>query len=208
MNRATESLELGNLLGTDFYRTMKINNHIHAAGAPSAKQFVSFVRNKLETEKETVVSKDGKTLGQVFESAGLDKDHLTIDAFNVLADYSVYQRFDNFNAKYSPFRMADMRRIFLKSTNFNNGRYFAELLKIVLNRHETSKGHVSGVKMRLIIYGMEREEWHDLAEWLLTDWGSEFPGNMISSSNRWMIQIPRLWRIFRMKEAWKGWKWI
>lgn len=28
---------------------------------------------------------------------GLDKDHLTIDAFNVLADYSVYQRFDNFN---------------------------------------------------------------------------------------------------------------
>jgi hypothetical protein len=62
--------------------------------------------------------------------------------------------------------------------------------------------------MRLIIYGMECEEWHDLAEWLLTDWGGEFPGNMISSSNRWMIQIPCLWRIFRMKEAWKGWKWI
>jgi AMP deaminase len=199
MNGSTESLEQGNLLGTDFYRTMKIDNHIHAAGAPSAKQFVSFVKNKLETESDTVVSKDGKTLGQVFEQAGLDKDHLTIDAFNVLADYSVYQRFDNFNAKYSPFRMADMRRIFLKTNNYMKGRYFAELLKIILNRHETSKGHVSAVEMRLSIYGMEREEWDDLAEWMLTDWGGDFPGSMVSSNNRWMIQIPRLWRIFRMK---------
>jgi AMP deaminase len=117
MNGCTESLEQGNLLGTDFYRTMKIDNHIHAAGAPSAKQFVSFVKNKLETESGTVVSKDGKTLGQVFEQDGLDKDQLTIDAFNVLADYSVYQRFDNFNAKYSPFRMADMRCILKKTNN-------------------------------------------------------------------------------------------
>jgi AMP deaminase len=199
MNGPTESLEQGNLLGTDFYRTMKIDNHIHAAGAPSAKQFVSFVEKKLETENDTVVSKDGKTLGQVFKEAGLDKHHLTIDAFNVLADYSVYQRFDNFNAKYSPFRMADMRRIFLKTNNHLEGRYFAELLKIVLNRHETSKGHVSGVEMRLSIYGMEREEWYDLAEWMLKDWGGSFPGTMVSPSNRWMIQIPRLWRIYRMK---------
>lgn len=57
---------------------------------------------------------DGQTLKEVFQKAGLDSDHLTIDAFNVLADYSVYQRFDNFNSKYSPFRLAQMRKIFLK----------------------------------------------------------------------------------------------
>ena len=199
VNGPIESLEQGNLLGTDFFRTLKIDNHIHAAGAPTAKQFLNFVANKLEKEADTVISKDGKTLGQVFEEAGLDKDHLTIDAFNVLADYSVYQRFDNFNSKYSPFRLADMRRIFLKSTNHLGGRYFAELLKIVLNRHETSKGHVSAVELRLSIYGMEREEWDDLAEWMLKDWEGDFPGPLISDSNRWMIQIPRLWRIFRMK---------
>jgi len=204
MNRSVEALEQVNLLGTDFFRTLKIDNHIHAAGAPTAKQFVSFVTNKLETEADTVVAKDGKTLGQVFNEAGLDKDHLTIDAFNVLADYSVYQRFDNFNAKYSPFRLADMRRIFLKSTNYMGGRYFAELLKIVLNRHEMSKGHVSAVEMRLSIYGMEREEWDDLAEWLLKDWEGDFPGPLLSKSNRWIIQIPRLWRIFRMKPGRDG----
>jgi AMP deaminase len=199
MNGAVESQEQGNLLGTDFFRTLKIDNHIHASGAPSAKQFVNFVKNKLETEADTVVSKDGKTLRQVFDENGLDKDHLTIDAFDVLADYSVYQRFDNFNAKYSPFRMADMRRIFLKTSNSMGGRYFAELMKLVFSRHEESKGHSSAVEMRLSIYGMEREEWQDLSEWMLADWGGEFPGPVLSSNNRWMIQVPRLWRIFRTK---------
>jgi len=205
MNASMEALEQGNLLGTDFFRTLKVDNHIHAAGAPTAKQFVNFVTDKLETESDTVISEDGKTLGEVFKEAGLDKDHLTIDAFDVLADYSVYQRFDNFNAKYSPFRMADMRRIFLKSNNYIEGRYFAELLKVVLNRHEASKGHVSGVELRLSIYGMERHEWDDLAEWLLKDWqGGEFSGPLLTASNRWMIQIPRLWRIYRSKPGRDG----
>ena len=196
MNGPAEATEQSNLLGTDFYRTFKIDNHIHAAAAPTARQFVNFVTNKLETEPDTVVSTDGETLKEVFEKAGIDKDALTIDAFNVLADYSVYQRFDNFNAKYSPFRMADLRRIFLKTSNNMGGRYFAELMKLVLSRHEESKGHKSGAEMRLSIYGMEPHEWNDLAEWMLTDWGGDFPGPVISTNNRWMIQIPRLWRIY------------
>lgn len=205
MNAPMETLEQGNLLGTDFFRTLKVDNHIHAAGAPTARQFVNFVTHKLETESDTVISSDGKTLGEVFKEAGLDKHHLTIDAFDVLADYSVYQRFDNFNAKYSPFRMADLRRIFLKSNNHIEGRYFAELLKIVLNRHELSKGHVSGVELRLSIYGMERHEWDDLAEWMLKDWeGGVFPGPVVSKSNRWLVQIPRLWRIYKGKPGRDG----
>ena len=198
-NGAVESKEQRQLLGTDFYRTMKIDNHIHAAAAPSAKQFVNFVRNKLETEANMEVC-PGKTLAQVFTEAGLDTEHLTIDAFNVLADYTVYQRFDNFNSKYSPFRMADMRRIFLKTTNYMGGRYFAELIKIVLSRHEESKGHNSAAEMRLSIYGMERHEWLDLAKWVLNDWeGGDFPGPVLSSHNRWLVQVPRLWRIYRNK---------
>jgi AMP deaminase len=205
MNSAVERQEQSSLLGTDFYRTMKIDNHIHGAASMTAKQFVEFVRRKLETEGDTVVFSDGRTLQQVFREAGLDLDHMTIDAFNVLADYSVYQRFDNFNEQFSPFALADMRRIFLKSTNHIKGRYFAELLKIVLNRHEVSKGHNSACEMRLSIYGMEREEWYDLSVWLLADWEhDDFPGPMISSHNRWLIQIPRLWRIYCQKPTDNG----
>lgn len=176
-NGHVENDAQSNLLGTDFYRTMKVDNHIHLAGAPTAKQFVNFVREKLRTESDTVVLSDGSTLGEVFEKAGLDSDHLTIDAFNVLADYSVYQRFDNFNSKYSPFRMAQMRKIFLKMENHIEGRYFAELTKIVLARLEQSKGHNSASEMRLSIYGMARNEWSNLARWMLRDWqGGDFPG--------------------------------
>ena len=122
INGAQEDEAQSELLGTDFYRTMKVDNHIHLAAAASAKQFVNFVRTKLETEGNTVVMTNGQTLQEVFHTAGLDLDHLTIDAFSVLADYSSYQRFDNFNDKFSPFRMAQMRQIFLKTDNHINGR--------------------------------------------------------------------------------------
>jgi len=122
VNGSVEDEAQSQLLGTDFYRTMKVDNHIHLAAAASAKQFVNFVRDKLENEGDTVVMEDGQTLAEVFRRAGLDSDHLTIDAFSVLADYSTYQRFDNFNDKYSPFRLAQMRKIFLKTDNHIDGR--------------------------------------------------------------------------------------
>lgn len=122
INGAVEDEAQSELLGTDFYRTMKVDNHIHLAAAASARQFVNFVRDKLEDEGDTVVMEDGQTLREVFRRAGLDTDHLTIDAFSVLADYSTYQRFDNFNDKYSPFRLAQMRKIFLKTDNHIDGR--------------------------------------------------------------------------------------
>ena len=53
--------------------------------------------------------------------------------------------------------------------------------------------------MRLSIYGMERNEWLNLAKWVLRDWGGTFPGPVLSTHNRWIIQVPRLWRIYCMK---------
>jgi len=196
-NSSVEMEEQSNLLGTDFYRTMKIDNHIHLAAAATPKTFVDFVKNKFVNEGDTVVLASGKTLTEVFQEAGLDTEHFTIDAFSVMSDYSIYQRFDNFNSKYSPFRKAEMRQIFLKTSNAIEGRFFAELTKIVLARHEQSKGHASGTEMRLSIYGMNRDEWKNLSKWVLREWESdEFPGPVLSTHNRWLVQVPRLWRVF------------
>jgi AMP deaminase len=96
--------------------------------------------------------------------------------------------------------MAQMRKIFLKTDNYIEGRYFAELTKIVLARHQQGKGHKSGAEMRLSIYGMERNEWLQLAKWVLRDWQTgPFPGNILSSHNRWLVQVPRLWRVYCKK---------
>lgn len=71
---------------------------------------------------------------------------------------------------------------------------------MVLSRHEAGKGHNSAAEMRLSIYGMERDEWLKLAKWVLNDWeGGAFPGPVLSSHNRWIIQVPRLWRIYCKK---------
>jgi AMP deaminase len=55
--------------------------------------------------------------------------------------------------------------------------------------------------MRLSIYGMERHEWYDLACWTLNPWAEskDCPGPVLSPNNRWLIQIPRLWRIYSQK---------
>ena len=95
---------------------------------------------------------------------------------------------------------SQIRKIFLKTDNHINGRYFAELTKIVLARHEQGKGHTSACEMRLSIYGMERNEWLNLAKWVLRDWtGGAYPGNMLSPKNRWLVQVPRLWRVYCKK---------
>lgn len=49
---------------------------------------------------------------------------------------------------------------------------------------------------------MERKEWLQLSKWVLRDWeGGIFPGPLLSSHNRWIIQVPRLWRIYRKKDG-------
>ena len=64
--------------------------------------------------------------------------------YAVLADYSVYQRFDNFNSKYSPFRLAQLRKIFLKVDNCMDGRsvHFVDFLyleDLETDAHKTTR---------------------------------------------------------------------
>jgi len=45
-------------------------------------------------------------------------------------DRNTFHRFDKFNAKYNPIGESQLREVFLKTDNFNNGKYFAELMKV------------------------------------------------------------------------------
>ena len=123
---------------------------------------------------------------------------------------SGWRRCDRSSCEYYSFEHNDSQRKLVpltspppsnsKTNNHIEGRYFAELTKIVLARHEQAKGHASAAEMRLSIYGMEGDEWLKLARWVLRDWtGGSFPGNMISTHNRWLVQVPRLWRVYRSK---------
>ena len=71
-----------------------------------------------------------------------------------------------------------------------NGRYLAEITQQVFSDLEASKYTLA--EYRLSIYGRAMSEWSRLAAWVVD--------NRLASPNvRWMIQIPRLYEMYKAK---------
>jgi len=75
------------------------------------------------------------------------------------------------------------REIFIKTDNYIDGVFFADLLKEVMSDLEDSK--YQHAELRLSIYGKSIDEWDKLAKWAVTN-------TMYSANVSWMVQIPRL----------------
>lgn len=78
-----------------------------------------------------MIFRDGRelTLSQVFESLKLSAYDLSIDTLDMHAHLDAFHRFDKFNLKYNPIGESRLREIFLKTDNYIQGRYLAELSK-------------------------------------------------------------------------------
>jgi AMP deaminase len=76
----------------------------------------------------------------------------------------------------------------MKTDNLVNGKYFAGLMKEVFADLEDAK--YTNLELRLSIYGRSLQEWDNLASWAVSN-------NVYSDHNRWMIQVPRLYDIYR-----------
>lgn len=97
-----------------------------------------------------------------------------------------------------------LREIFLKTDNYINGRYLAELTKEVISDLEASKYQF--VEWRISIYGRSRTEWDKVSTLLTKDWGSNMilqlaawviDNKLISHNVRWLVQIPRLYSMYK-----------
>jgi len=191
VNKNEEIKEQQQVPHRDFYNTPKVDNHVHLSAAMNQKHLQRFIKNKIKKEQDTVVlSVRGhtKTLKNVFDELNIDAYSLSVDMLNCYADASTFQRFDRFNAKYSPLGQPSLREIFMKTDNYIRGRYFAEVTKEVLADMEEEKYQLA--EYRVSIYGKASDEWLKLANWFL-----EF--NIQSPVATWMIQIPRLFNIYR-----------
>lgn len=117
---------------------------------------------------------------------------LNISNFNkkkiLFKDRNTFHRFDKFNAKYNPIGESRLREVFLKTDNYLDGKYFAHIIKEVAFDFEESK--YQNAELRLSIYGKSRDEWEKLAKWGLNH-------NVYSDNIRWLIQVPRLYDIFK-----------
>ncbi|CAF0741436.1 unnamed protein product [Brachionus calyciflorus] len=176
----------------DFYNVRKVDTHIHAASCMNQKHLLRFIKKKIKTNGDTVVlnhqTKGPMSLNQVFKELNLTTFDLSVDKLAMHADRNTFHRFDKFNAKYNPIGQSSLRDIFIKVDNDINGVFFAEILKEVTSDLEESK--YQNAELRLSIYGRKFNEWDRLAEWAVKN-------KMYSPNNRWIIQIPRIYDIFK-----------
>ncbi|TRY88543.1 hypothetical protein DNTS_002827, partial [Danionella cerebrum] len=194
LNEMAELKELKGVPHRDFYNVRKVDTHIHAAACMNQKHLLKFIQDTCKDEAERVVmEKSGKkcTLKQVFDNLKMDPYDLTVDSLDVHAGRQTFHRFDKFNSKYNPVGASELREIYLKSDNFINGEYFARLIKEVARDLEESK--YQHAEPRLSIYGRAPEEWESLSKWFIKQ-------QLYSPNMRWIIQVPRIYDIFRVKK--------
>ncbi|XP_077985040.1 AMP deaminase 2-like isoform X2 [Glandiceps talaboti] len=176
----------------DFYNIRKVDTHVHAASCMNQKHLLRFIKTRLKRYGDEVVcSETGRTLSQVFDDMKLTSYDLTVDMLDVHADRNTFHRFDKFNSKYNPIGESKLREIFIKTNNHNNGKFFAQLINEVAADLEESK--YQNAEYRLSIYGRDCDEWDQLAKWA-------YNHQVYSNNIRWLVQIPRLFDIYRTKK--------
>ena len=182
----------------DFYNVRKVDTHVHHSACMNQKHLLRFIKSKLKKEpNELVIYRDGKYLNlkEVFESIGMTSHELNIDTLDMRADKNTFHRFDRFNLKYNPCGQSRLREIFIKSDNLIRGRFLAELTKEVLTDLEANKYTMA--EYRLSIYGRRKAEWDSLAAWVLNH-------GLFSKNIVWMIQLPRLFNIYKAQGTMKN----
>ncbi|EER34324.1 AMP deaminase [Candida tropicalis MYA-3404] len=175
----------------DFYNVRKVDTHIHHSACMNQKHLLRFIKYKLKTEPDKqVIFRDGKilTLSEVFDSLNLTAYDLSIDTLDMHAHTDTFHRFDKFNLKYNPIGESRLREIFLKTDNFIDGSYLAELTMQVMEDLESSKYQMN--ELRISIYGRSIHEWDKLAAWVVDN-------KLFSHNVRWLIQVPRLYDIYK-----------
>ncbi|KAK7136551.1 hypothetical protein R3I93_016777 [Phoxinus phoxinus] len=178
----------------DFYNIRKVDTHIHASSCMNQKHLLRFIKRAMKKYPDEIVrveSGRGQTLMEVFENMNLTAYDLSVDTLDMHADRNTFHRFDKFNSKYNPIGESILREIFIKTDNHIHGKYFGHIVKEVMSDLEESK--YQNAELRLSIYGRSVDEWDNLAQWAVTH-------SVYSDNVRWLIQIPRLFDVYRTKK--------
>ncbi|WVQ85606.1 AMP deaminase [Cryptococcus sp. DSM 104549] len=190
LNEYQELADMKAVPHRDFYNVRKVDTHIHHSASMNQKHLLRFIKSKIrKSPNEIVIHRDGKdlTLKEVFESLNLTAYDLSIDMLDMHA-HQEFHRFDRFNDRYNPTGSSRLREIFLKTDNLLKGKYLAELTQELIADLEQSKYQHS--EWRLSIYGRNIAEWDKLAKWVVNN-------KLISHNVRWLIQVPRLYEVFK-----------
>ncbi|AOA60911.1 AMP deaminase [Komagataella phaffii CBS 7435] len=195
LNEYQETAESKKNPHRDFYNVRKVDTHVHHSACMNQKHLLRFIKHKIRHHpKEKVIYRDGRvlTLEEVFQSLNLTAYDLSIDTLDMHAHKDTFHRFDKFNLKYNPIGESRLREIFLKTDNYIKGKYLADITREVFDDVEDSKYQM--MEYRISIYGRSIDEWDKLAAWVIDN-------KLISHNVRWLIQVPRLYDIYKKSNA-------
>ncbi|KAJ7222325.1 hypothetical protein GGX14DRAFT_428438 [Mycena pura] len=188
---ANEFQESADMKVLDFYNVRKVDTHVHHSSSMNQKHLLRFIKSKINhSPNDVVIFRDGValTLKQVFQSLKLSAYDLSIDTLDMHAHSDSFHRFDKFNLKYNPVGESRLREIFLKTDNYIEGRYLAELTQELMRDLEESK--YQNCEWRISIYGRSMGEWDKLAKWIVNN-------ELFCHNVRWLIQVPRLYDVYK-----------
>lgn len=191
LNEFQELADMKSVPHRDFYNVRKVDTHVHLASCMNQKHLLRFIKSKMKrSPHDVVIFRDGTdlTLEQVFQSLKLSAYDLSINTLDMHAHQDSFHRFDKFNLKYNPIGESRLREIFLKIDNKIDGTYFAEITREVMNDVEQSK--YQNCEWRVSIYGRSVDEWDKLAKWIINN-------DLFSHNVRWLIQVPRLYQVYK-----------
>ncbi|KAF7348221.1 A-deaminase domain-containing protein [Mycena sanguinolenta] len=191
LNEFQELSDMKQVPHRDFYNVRKVDTHVHHSSSMNQKHLLRFIKSKMKrSPNDVVIFRDGAalTLQQVFQSLKLTAYDLSIDTLDMHAHSDSFHRFDKFNLKYNPIGESRLREIFLKTDNYIKGRYLAELTRGKTISTQQSK--YQNCEWRISIYGRSKDEWDKLAKWVVNN-------RLYSHNVRWLIQIPRLYNIYK-----------
>lgn len=171
-NADREAVDQKKIKQRDFYNIMKIDTHIHHSQGMCARKLLEFMKKKFRNCPHVVVyydevTKKQLTLKDISNRFRIKPDELNLDILDVQADKSLYKRFDRFTSKYSPLGQPMLRNIFLKSDNYIQGRYIAELTLEMMQDMDTTP--FIGAEYRITIYGKSMDEWHKKSRWIVSN---------------------------------------
>uniref|UniRef100_A0A4W5M0E8 AMP deaminase n=1 Tax=Hucho hucho TaxID=62062 RepID=A0A4W5M0E8_9TELE len=176
LNEMEEMKELKLNPHRDFYNCRKVDTHIHAAACMNQKHLLRFIKKSYQVDADRVVQNvKGKdvTMKELFANLNLHPYDLTVDSLDV-----------DQRGKSSPVTTGQVRYYLLchKGPDL--------LAEEVASDLEDARYQYA--EPRLSIYGCNPNEWTKLSSWFNKH-------RVFSPQLKWMIQVPRIYDIFRGK---------
>eukprot|EP00667_Euglena_gracilis_P000451 EG_transcript_451 len=187
----------------DIFAHMKVDNSVRLATAMNCQSLLDFIIEKARSCPDDVVNVDDR--GQPVELRDLlhrygvyNPEQLSVEGLGLQPGPTTrFHRFDIFSSKYSQGGQGSVEvlLLFLKTRNYIKGKYFGELIKPLLLKHDEPDSNVA-TEYKVPIFGSDRDEWAELARWMATH-------GLYTANNRWIIQVPRILHIRNVPNFYK-----